>query len=206
MIKISYDVAQSFGGPEKIAERVDAFIKAIEAHRQTENVPAPTEVRLIDAIVRGHGGKFEVLEPEPIPEPEPLPNFPITPEPEPEPELNLVDWRNLRLAELVALRNERRSAGVQYGANWYWSDIGSLTELVIAKDIARDDPNYTVKWKTRDGEFVILGAKDFTALVQLMRSHTQTCFNKEASINTKIRSYSLPKLASLNVVEMWDAE
>lgn len=68
------------GGEVAFAETVAAFAAAIEAHRYTVDVPAPTADPLVELVVRQYGGQYDV-------EPEPGPN------PDPEPEEPPANWR-----------------------------------------------------------------------------------------------------------------
>ncbi|SDB57537.1 hypothetical protein [Bauldia litoralis] len=73
-----------FGGEAPFAQAVADFAAAIDAHRNTVDVPAPTADPLIEVVVRQYGGLYDV---EPEPEPEPLP------EPEPDPDPIPTTWR-----------------------------------------------------------------------------------------------------------------
>ena len=66
-----------FGGEAAFAEVVAAFAAAIEAHRTTVDVPAPTADPVVEFVVRQYGGQYDV-EPEPGPDPEPEPDTPST--------------------------------------------------------------------------------------------------------------------------------
>jgi len=65
------------GGEAAFAEVVAAFAAAIEAHRTTVDVPAPTADPVVEFVVRQYGGQYDV-EPEPGPDPEPEPDTPST--------------------------------------------------------------------------------------------------------------------------------
>lgn len=67
------------GGPEAFAEAVADFAAALEAHRYTVDVPAPTADPVVELVVRQHGGQYDI-EPEPVPDvpPEPDPDSPPT--------------------------------------------------------------------------------------------------------------------------------
>ncbi|MCB1498585.1 MAG: hypothetical protein KDK07_02150 [Bauldia sp.] len=68
------------GGEAAFAEAVADFAAAIEAHRFTIDVPAPTADPVVEVVVRQYGGQYDVA-PEPDPEvvPEPDPDAPPAP-------------------------------------------------------------------------------------------------------------------------------
>ena len=70
MLTISRADILRLGGERAFAEAVAAFAAALEAHRFTVDVPAPTADSVIELVVRQHGGQFDI-EPEPEPDPEP---------------------------------------------------------------------------------------------------------------------------------------
>ncbi|MCB1502829.1 MAG: hypothetical protein KDK07_24140 [Bauldia sp.] len=63
------------GGEQAFASAVAAFAAAIDAHRLTIDVPAPTTDPLIELVVRQYGAIYDI-EPEPGPEPDPEPEQP----------------------------------------------------------------------------------------------------------------------------------
>ncbi len=64
------------GGPEAFAAVVADFATALEAHRFTVDVPAPTADPVVELVVRQYGGLYDI-------EPEPPPD--VVPEPDPDP-------------------------------------------------------------------------------------------------------------------------
>jgi hypothetical protein len=73
MLQIDQDTAGTLKFDLTLA--VADFAKAVEDHRFTVDVPAPTAHSLVEEIVRRHGGQFQIIEPEvdPPSEPEPPP-------------------------------------------------------------------------------------------------------------------------------------
>lgn len=69
MLTISRADILRLGGESAFAEAVAAFAAALEAHRFTVDVPAPTADSVIELVVRQYGGQFDI-EPEPEPDPE----------------------------------------------------------------------------------------------------------------------------------------
>jgi hypothetical protein len=70
------------GGPEAFAAAVADFAAALEAHRFTVDVPAPTADPVVELVVRQYGGQYDI-------EPEPEPDVPLDPGPTPVP----TTWR-----------------------------------------------------------------------------------------------------------------
>lgn len=66
------------GGEAAFSAAVADFATALEAHRYTVDVPAPTTDPVVELVVRQYGGQYDI-EPEPQPEvPEPDPDVPPT--------------------------------------------------------------------------------------------------------------------------------
>ena len=73
MLTVARADIMRLGGEQAFATAVTSFAAAIEAHRFTVDVPAPTADPLIELVVRQHGSEYDVepqLEPDPDPEPE----------------------------------------------------------------------------------------------------------------------------------------
>jgi len=75
MLTISRADILRLGGESAFADAVAAFAAALEAHRFTVDVPAPTAVPLIELVIRQHGGQYDI-EPDPGPDPNPDPEQP----------------------------------------------------------------------------------------------------------------------------------
>lgn len=77
MLTITRAEILRLGGEAAFAEAVATFAAAIEAHRYTVDVPAPTADPVVELVVRQYGAQYDV-KPEPDPEPEPEPDQPPT--------------------------------------------------------------------------------------------------------------------------------
>jgi hypothetical protein len=75
MLTISRADVLRLGGEGAFADAVAALAAAIEAHRFTVDVPAPTADPLLEIVVRQHGCHYDI-EPEPAPDPDPEPEQP----------------------------------------------------------------------------------------------------------------------------------
>lgn len=65
-MKMHVEIVELFGGSAALQTRVDAFKKALEDHRFTVDIPAPTEHDVVEALARG-GGTVEPFDPRPLP-------------------------------------------------------------------------------------------------------------------------------------------
>ena len=70
------------GGEAAFSAAVADFANALEAHRYTVDVPAPTADPVVEMVVRHYGRQYDI-------EPEPEPDVP----PEPDPDLLPAAWR-----------------------------------------------------------------------------------------------------------------
>lgn len=60
MLEISERELENLGGIDALRKRVKAFAEAIEMHKYTVDVPAPTENLTVEAIVK-RGGDFSII-------------------------------------------------------------------------------------------------------------------------------------------------
>ena len=77
MLTISRADVLRLGGEQAFASAVAAYAAAIDAHRFTIDVPAPTADPLIELVVRQYGSQYDI-EPDPGPDPDPEPEQPPT--------------------------------------------------------------------------------------------------------------------------------
>lgn len=70
------------GGEAALSAAVADFAAALEAHRYTVDMPAPTADPVVELVVRYYGGQYDI-------EPEPEPDLP----PEPDPDSPPAVWR-----------------------------------------------------------------------------------------------------------------
>ena len=75
------------------------------------------------------------------------------------------------------------------------TDDLSQQRITGAALAATVDPSVTVRWKLPDDTFVTLGAAQIIDLAQAVRTHIQSCFDREAEL-----------LAALNAGESYDLD
>ena len=105
MIRVDRATYEAFGGT--LEDRVAAFFVALDAHRFTVNVPAPTEHPLVEVIARAGGMVAAEIEPAPAPEPEPEP-----PAPPAEPTLDEVTAQEEILIDADAVQAKAKYASL----------------------------------------------------------------------------------------------
>lgn len=185
--QLSREFIEANGGQKALDDAIATFKKALKDHSKTVDVPAPTTNSVIERIVKQFDGEYEIIEP---PAPEQAPEVEMYPEvslPEPEPvKLTLEETKEHKLNELIRYRRNMVGAGVTYEGYIFWSDAMSQNALMLARLTA--DDGFAVKWKAADGQYPILERDDIDKLLNLMRSHTQDCFNREERLSKKINA------------------
>ena len=88
--------------------------------------------------------------------------------------------------DLAAARWTAAAAGFSYLGSQFDSDNSSLVNYVAILMAASQDPNYTVNFKTSDGNFLNLNAMQAAGLAMACRAHVQACFDRESEIKTSI--------------------
>ena len=76
-------------------------------------------------------------------------------------------------------RDQKLYSGLTVGGVSIASDNVTQSRLIAAMITAKEDPDYTINWKTDDG-FVLLDADTIITIATAMREHTQKCFDVEA--------------------------
>jgi hypothetical protein len=161
------DIEAHFGTVTTFDERIAAFVKAVEDHKSTIDVPAPTEHSIIEHIVRRDGGKYELAA-------ETVAN-------QREPRFD--EMRDAKLAEIAAFRWSRQSAGVEYNGHVVGTDAGTLSSLLAY--ILSDDPE-PMNFKIGGTTFVQINLDDARLLVQRIRNAVQAAFDQEAEYVSRV--------------------
>ena len=81
--------------------------------------------------------------------------------------------------DAARLRYDAENGGIEVSGMPVQTDQASQTKIMAARILAKEDANYTVKWKTAAG-FVELNATQIIAVADAVRAHVQACFDAEA--------------------------
>lgn len=111
------------------------------------------------------------------------------------------------LQNLLAAAQKKRRAleigGVTIGGIPVYTDPESQAKLHAARTAAKEDANYTVKWKTSAGTFATLDAATIIALADGVRAHVQMCFVAEEAVAAKINSNTYTTFVQVDQASEW---
>ncbi|MDY0191023.1 MAG: DUF4376 domain-containing protein [Desulfuromonas sp.] len=85
------------------------------------------------------------------------------------------------LAQIAAKRWQVETAGFELNGSQVSTDRTAVAMVTGAALAASLDPEYSVRWKSANG-FVTLNAEQILAMAQAIRSHVQSCFDREAEL------------------------
>jgi hypothetical protein len=89
--------------------------------------------------------------------------------------------RERKRSEIAAARFEAETAGIDVNGFTVRTDRESQALITGAALQAIVDYDYECRWKTSEG-FVHLSAEQIKYIAQLVRSHVQSCFDREAEL------------------------
>jgi hypothetical protein len=92
------------------------------------------------------------------------------------------------LAALAARRFAVETGGVTIGPVTIQTDRETRANLIAARIKAKEDPTYSVKWKTPLG-FVPLDATTIIIAADTAAAHVQKCFESEAAVAQGVSGY-----------------
>ncbi|GLQ09252.1 hypothetical protein GCM10007913_11840 [Devosia yakushimensis] len=187
---VSRQVIAEFGSAEAFANAVSGFAQALENHKLTEDVPAPTAPWIVELIVRNHGGEYEI---EPIPPGEEPVEEPAPP--------TLEELRAIKLAELANWRFIVETAGVEIGGVLVRTDRQTSAIITAAYVKALQNPDYVVaNWKVADGVFVTLDAATIFVIAEAVSTHVQRSFDHEAYLTGLLLTAS--SIEAINAIDL----
>ena len=90
--------------------------------------------------------------------------------------------RDKQLTEQIADRRwKEETSGFVFNSVRIETDRTAVAMVTGAALAASLDPEYSVRWKSSNG-FVTLNAEQILAMAQAIRSHVQSCFDREADL------------------------
>ena len=102
---------------------------------------------------------------------------------DPESLVTLEEWKNRKREEIAAARYATETGGMDFYGVSIATDDRSKSLLYAAYDKAIKNPNFLTRWKTIDGSFRPVDAVTIIAIYDMLSTHVDTCFSKEAAIS-----------------------
>jgi len=90
---------------------------------------------------------------------------------------------------LANYRYEVENGGIDVNGTNVLTDQATRSNLIATRILAKEDSNYTAKWKTPDG-FVELNAAQIIGIADAVRDHVQNCFDAEATVLENLSTYT----------------
>lgn len=104
-------------------------------------------------------------------------------------DMDLKGAKQAALKQVAQHRYETEVGGTTVNGFDVATDVSSQSKLIAVRINAREDPAYTVKWKTSSG-FVTLTAAQIILITDAVRQHVQDCFDWEADKAMEIEACS----------------
>jgi len=93
----------------------------------------------------------------------------------------------LELRKIIASQRYRQeTSGMLYNGVRIKTDRVTQSILGNARQMAKEDSNFTIDWKVNDTTFVTLTASQIIQLANAMAQHVQAAFTKERTLNEAI--------------------
>lgn len=87
------------------------------------------------------------------------------------------------------LRDKKLYSEINIGGVLITPDDITQQRIMAARIIAKEDPSYTVNWKTNSG-YISLDANTIIAISDAIRAHVQKCFDAEKTVSDNIGNYA----------------
>lgn len=122
----------------------------------------------------------------------------------PAPANTLVELKAAALKALGDRRWRAETGGISVDGSPVATDDRSQAKLVGACLAATLDASYSIQWKIADGGFVTLDRDQIIAIAQAVRTHVQTCFDREAALAEEIQAAPNEQaLATIDIEGGW---
>lgn len=100
--------------------------------------------------------------------------------------MTLEEVKAKKLSELSTKRYEIETGGMTFSGMQILTDRQTSSIITAAYVTAKSDPNYSIRWKVRDGLFVTLNATTLIFIAEAVRAHVQACYLNEDNLTTQI--------------------
>ena len=107
------------------------------------------------------------------------------------------------LARLAERRWQVETGGIDVGGVHIATDDRSKLLLANAATRAREDPAYSVRWKTSPGQFSQISASEIVAADAAVYAHVQRCFAREAELSDQLEAAKKPEALADAVEGFW---
>lgn len=97
-------------------------------------------------------------------------------------------------------RFQIETAGIMIGGRPANTDRASQAMITSAWTMVQNDPNTTVEWKDRDGNWSTLQGAQIVQFHSAITSHVETCFSTESDISGQIDSGVIVNEAQIDAI------
>lgn len=120
-------------------------------------------------------------------------------------DLSLERAKEQALSDIASKRYDVEVGGVDLNGTVVSTDRESQNKYIAVRIIAKEDPAYTVTWKTLNG-FVTLDATSIISIADGVRNHVQSCYDREAELAALIDGAAdLTELRTIDLDAGWPA-
>jgi hypothetical protein len=103
-----------------------------------------------------------------------------------EPTFDLAAAKVAKKQELAAARYAAVNGGTTFNGIPIRTDDQTRTELAIARQFAKENPNLTVQWQLGTGNFIALDAATIIAISNVVLAHQQAQFTKQSELTALV--------------------
>jgi len=91
-----------------------------------------------------------------------------------------------KVKDLAAYRYQKETGGISINGFQMYTDRDTQGKIQSAAIRAEKDPEFTVQWKTMDGNFITLDASTIIEIGNAVFDHVQACYAREAELQLEI--------------------
>jgi hypothetical protein len=118
----------------------------------------------------------------------------------------LTDCKSMRFNDLAMIRFTAETGGASFAGGTISSDRDTQRVLTAARTLAKENPAYTVNWKSGPGVFVELDAPTIIAMADAVAAHVQACFDREMELTAELNAATdLAALLAIDLRAGWPA-